>query len=117
MNLILCKVLKSVEKRSVQSSYYGLDVMKSSCSKIMYRCCTAILIKVILVLQNYTNSEKVLVGPYGEMYPASYDANHTMNIKTEEDSDAQEEVDPVRITVQKIKAELEVSCVFLYVHC
>jgi hypothetical protein len=30
---IVCKVLKSVEKKSVQSSCYGLDVMKNSLSK------------------------------------------------------------------------------------
>jgi hypothetical protein len=38
----------------------------------------------MMVLQNCTNSEKVLVGPYGETYPASYDANQAMNIKAEE---------------------------------
>jgi hypothetical protein len=70
-----------------------------------------------MVLQNYTNAETVLVGPCGETYPASHDAVQAMNIKAEEDSDAQEERDPVRITVQEIKAEPEVSCVFLYVHC
>jgi hypothetical protein len=70
-----------------------------------------------MVLQNCTNSEKVSVGPYGETYPASHDANQTMNIKAEEVSDSQEEADPVRITVQEIKAESEVSFMFLYVHC
>jgi hypothetical protein len=40
-----------------------------------------------------------------------------MNIKTEEVSDAQEEADPVQITVQEIKAEPEVSCMFVCVHC
>jgi hypothetical protein len=40
---------------------------------------------------NCTNSEKVLVGSYGETYPASHDANQAMNIKAEEDSqDTQE---------------------------
>ena len=67
-------------------------------------------------LQNCTNSEKVLVGPYGETYPASDDENQAMNIKSEEVSDSQEEVDPVRITFQEIKAEREVSYMFLYVH-
>jgi hypothetical protein len=70
-----------------------------------------------MVLQNYTNSETVLVGPYGETYPASCDANQAMNIKAEKVLDTQEEADPVRITVQDIKAEPEVSCMFLYVHC
>ena len=68
-------------------------------------------------LQNCTNSEKVLVGPYGETYPASHDASQAMNIKAEAVSDAKEEVDPVRITFQEIKAEPEVSCMLLYVHC
>jgi hypothetical protein len=71
----------------------------------------------MMPLQNYTNSEKVFVGSYGETYPASHDANQAMNIKAEEDSDAEEEVDPLQIAVQEIKAEPEVSCVFLYVHC
>ncbi|XP_033606313.1 uncharacterized protein LOC111861692 isoform X2 [Cryptotermes secundus] len=58
---------------------------------------------------NCTNSEKVLVGPYGETYPARHDANQAMNIKAEEVSDSQEEVDPVQVTVQEVKAETEVS--------
>jgi hypothetical protein len=69
----------------------------------------------MMPLQNYTNSEKILVGPYGETYPASHDANQATNIKPEEDSE--EEADPLQITVQEIKAEPEVSCMFLYVHC
>jgi hypothetical protein len=71
----------------------------------------------MMVLQNYTNSENVLVGPYGETYPTSHDANQAVNIKAEEVSDTQEEADPLRITIQEIKAEPEVSCMFLYVHC
>jgi hypothetical protein len=35
------------------------------------------------------------MGPYGETYPASHDANQAMNIKVEEVSDAEEEEDPV----------------------
>jgi hypothetical protein len=70
-----------------------------------------------LGLQSYTNSEIILVGPYGETYPASHDANQAMNIKDEEISDAQEGVDPMGITIQEIKAEPEVSCMFLYGHC
>jgi hypothetical protein len=57
------------------------------------------------------------VGPYGETYPASHDANQAMKIKTEEVSDAQDDADPVQITVEEIKTEPEVSCMFLYVHC
>jgi hypothetical protein len=64
-----------------------------------------------MALQKYRNSENVLVGPYGEMYPAS----QAWNIKAEEVSDAQEEVDPGRKTIEEIKAEHEVSCMFLYV--
>jgi hypothetical protein len=65
-----------------------------------------------MVLQNCTNSENVLVGPYGEMYPASHDANQAMKIKMEEVSDPQEEAHPFRITIQEMKAELEVSLCF-----
>ncbi|XP_023721751.1 uncharacterized protein LOC111872270 [Cryptotermes secundus] len=56
---------------------------------------------------NCTNSENVLVGPCGETYPASHDANQPMNIKAEEVTDSEEEVDPLKITVQEIKAEPE----------
>jgi hypothetical protein len=87
--------------------------MKNSYSKESIHC----FLYDVMPLQNCTNSEKVLVGPYGERYPASHDANQAMNIKAEEVSDAQEEVDPLQIAVQEIKAEPEVSCMFLYVHC
>jgi hypothetical protein len=50
------------------------------------------------------------VGPYGETYPASHDANQAMNIKVEAVSNAEEENDPVPITFPEIKAEPEVSC-------
>jgi hypothetical protein len=56
------------------------------------------------------------MGPHGETYPASHDANQAMNIKAEEDSNSQEEVDPLQIAVKEIKAEPEVSCTILYVH-
>jgi hypothetical protein len=71
----------------------------------------------MLSLQNYTNSENTLVGPCAEAYPASHDANQAMGIKSEEVSDAQEDVDPVGITIQEINSEPEVSCMFLYIHC
>ncbi|XP_023704751.1 zinc finger protein 271, partial [Cryptotermes secundus] len=58
-------------------------------------------------LQNCTNSEKVLVGPYGETCPASHDTSQAMNIKAEDVSDSQEEADPVRMTFQEIKAKPE----------
>jgi hypothetical protein len=66
--------------------------------------------KDMMVLQNYTNSENILVGPYGETYPACHDGNQAMNIKAEEVSDAEEEADPVPITFPEVKAEPEVSC-------
>ncbi|XP_033606309.1 gastrula zinc finger protein XlCGF49.1-like isoform X2 [Cryptotermes secundus] len=56
---------------------------------------------------NYTHSKNILVGPYGEIYPACYDANQAMNIKAEEVSDTEEEVDPLPITFMEIKAEPE----------
>ncbi|XP_033606250.1 uncharacterized protein LOC117282088, partial [Cryptotermes secundus] len=67
--------------------------------------------------ENCTHSKTVLVGPYGGTYPPSHDVNQAVNIKAEEVSDSQEEVDPLIITFQEIKAEPEVSCMFLYVHC
>jgi hypothetical protein len=73
--------------------------------------------KDVMPLQNCTNSEKVLVGPCGEIYPASHDGNQAVNVKAEEVSDADEEADPLHIAVQGVKAEPEVSCMFLYVHC
>jgi hypothetical protein len=64
-----------------------------------------------MILQNYTNSENVLVGPCGETYPTSYDANQAVNIKVKEGSDVEAEEDPVPITFPEIKAEPEeVSC-------
>jgi hypothetical protein len=40
-----------------------------------------------------------------------------INVKVEEVSVAEEEVGPVPISFPKIKAEPEVRCMFLYVHC
>jgi hypothetical protein len=79
-------------------------------------CCAAMIDKHTIVLQSCTNSEKVLVGPYGEAYPACHDGNQTMNIKSEEVSDAEVEEDPLPITFQETKAEPEVSLMSLYVH-
>jgi hypothetical protein len=73
--------------------------------------------KGMMVLQSYTNSENILMGPYGETYPACHDANQAMNVKAEEVSDVEEEVHPLPIAIQEIKAEPEVSCVSLYAHC
>jgi hypothetical protein len=73
--------------------------------------------KDMMVLQSYTNSENILVGPHGEIYPACYDGNEAMHIKAEEVSDAAEEEDPLPITVLEMKAKPEVSCMSLYVYC
>jgi hypothetical protein len=72
--------------------------------------------KGMMVLQNYTKSENVLVGPYGETYAACNDANQALNIKAEEISDTEEE-DDVPKTIQEMKLEPEVSCMSLYAHC
>jgi hypothetical protein len=71
------------------------------------------LIKIRMVLQNYTHSENILVGPHGETSPACHDGNQAMNIKAEEVSDAEEEADLVPITFPEVKAVPEVSCSFL----
>jgi hypothetical protein len=71
--------------------------------------------KDMMVLQSYRNSENILVGPYGEMYPACQEGGQAVNIKAEEVSDTEEEVDPVPITIQEIKAEPAVSCISPYV--
>jgi hypothetical protein len=63
----------------------------------------------MMPLQNCRNSEKVLVGPYGEIYPASHGANQAVSIKSEEVSNAEEEADPVQMAVQEVKAEPKVS--------
>jgi hypothetical protein len=85
----------------------------------MYWGCTAMIDKAVMVLQNCTNLEKFVPGACGEAYQAYHDANQAMNIKAEEVSDAEEEeeVGPVPITCQEIKAEPEVSCMSLYIHC
>jgi hypothetical protein len=68
--------------------------------------------KDMMPLQNCMNSENVSVGSYGETYLASRDADQAVNIRAEEDSDAEEKVDPLEITVQEMKAETEVSCMY-----
>jgi hypothetical protein len=71
----------------------------------------------MMVLQSYTNSENILVGPYGETYPACHDGNQTMNIKAEEASDAAEEEVSQPIAIQEIKVEAEVSWMSVHAHC
>jgi hypothetical protein len=73
--------------------------------------------KDMMVLQNYTTLEKGVLSPCGERYPASDDANQAMNIKAEVGSDVEEEEEPVPITFMEIKAEPEVRCISLHVHC
>jgi hypothetical protein len=71
----------------------------------------------MMVLQNHTNSEMEVQDPCGETNPTSRDASQAINIKVEEVSEAEEEVGPVPITFPKIKAEPEVRCMPVYVHC
>jgi hypothetical protein len=52
---------------------------------------------------------------YGEQNPTSGDASQAINIKVEKVSDVAEEVANVPITFHKIKTELEVRCMSLYV--
>jgi hypothetical protein len=73
--------------------------------------------KDVMVLQNHTNTAMELQDPCGEMNQTSCDASQAMNIKVEEVSDAEEEEGPVPITFPGIKAEPEVRCMPLYVHC
>jgi hypothetical protein len=71
-----------------------------------------------VVLQNRTNSAMELQDPCGEPNPTSCDASPVINIKVEDVSDAEEEeACPVPITFPEIKAEPEVRCMSLYVHC
>jgi hypothetical protein len=59
----------------------------------------------MMVFQNYACIEEVVLGPYGETYATSHDADLAMNIKAEEVSGTEEEGDPLAITSPKIKAE------------
>jgi hypothetical protein len=113
-------ILKAVENKSVQNSCFGLGVMKNSHSKESIHFHVwgfRAMIDKDMVLQSYTNSENVLVGPYGETYPGCYDVNQAMNIKAEDISDAAEEEVPIPVTVLEMKAKPEVSSMTLYVHC
>jgi hypothetical protein len=73
--------------------------------------------KDMMVLQNHTNSEMEVQDPCDESNPTSHEASRAINIKDEEVSDAEEEAGPVPISFPKIKAEPEVRCMSLYVHC
>jgi hypothetical protein len=70
-----------------------------------------------MVLQNHSNSLMEVRDPCGETNPTSRDASQAINIKVEEVSHAEEEVGPAPIPFLKIKAEPEVRCMSLYVHC
>jgi hypothetical protein len=67
----------------------------------------------MMVLQNNTNLKNVLEGPHGETYAACHNGDQAVNVKTEVVSGAEDEVDHVPATIQKIKAETEVSCMSL----
>jgi hypothetical protein len=56
------------------------------------------------------DKDTMVLQNFGKTYPASHDANKAMNVKAEEVSDAEEEEDPMPITVLEMKAEPEVSC-------
>jgi hypothetical protein len=73
--------------------------------------------KDMMVLQNHTNSEMEVQDPCDETNTKSRDPSQGINIKVEEVSDAEEEAGPVPIPFPKIKAESEVRCMSLYVHC
>jgi hypothetical protein len=73
--------------------------------------------KDMLILQNYTDLGNAVRGPCAETCTTSHNATQAMNIKSEEVLDAGEEEGPVQITFPKIRAEPEVSCMCLYVHC
>jgi hypothetical protein len=70
-----------------------------------------------MVLQNHTNTAMELQDRCGEPNPTSRDASQAINIKVGEASDAEEEVGPVPITFPELKAEPEVRCMSLCVHC
>jgi hypothetical protein len=73
--------------------------------------------KDMMVLQNHTLSQMEVQAPCDETNPTAPDASQAINIKVEEASDAEEEVDPVPIPFLKIEVEPEVRCMSLYVHC
>jgi hypothetical protein len=76
-----------------------------------------VVYKDVMALQNYTNVDKVVPGSYDDTYPTSDDGDQAMNIKAEEVSEVKVEEDPQPITFPRIKAEPEVGCMSLCVHC
>jgi hypothetical protein len=69
------------------------------------------------VLQNYADLGNAVPGPCAETCTTSHDSTQAMNIKAEEISDADGTEDRLQITFPKLKAEPEVSCMSVYVHC
>jgi hypothetical protein len=70
--------------------------------------------KAMMVSQNCTKSETILVDPYGETYTAFHNVAQALTIKAEEISDTEEEEDSVPKPVQEMKTEPEVSYMFMY---
>jgi hypothetical protein len=62
--------------------------------------------KGMLVLQACMDSQKYGPGSC----PASYDADHSINVKVEDISDVEEEEDPLQISFPGREAEQAVSC-------
>jgi hypothetical protein len=59
-------------------------------------------------------SQKDEPGSHSEACPSlSHDGDQAVNIKIEEFSDTEDREDPVPVTIVGIKAEYEVSCMFL----
>jgi hypothetical protein len=73
--------------------------------------------KDMMVLQNHKKSEMEVKDPCDETNTTSHEASQAININVEEVSDAEEEAGPVPISFLEIKAEPEVRCMSLYVHC
>jgi hypothetical protein len=78
----------------------------------------AMIDKDVMCLQYRTNSRMEVGDPCGETDPTSGDGSQAISIKVEKVSDADDDdAGPVPITCIKIKAEPEVRCMSLYVHC
>jgi hypothetical protein len=75
-----------------------------SCGETSHDASQAISIKV----EKVSDSEEDRI---------SGDASEAIDIKVEKVSDAEEEEGPVPISFPKIKAEPQVRCMSLYVHC
>jgi hypothetical protein len=77
---------------------------------------STIFIGGLILLQKDVDLRKVIPGSYCETHQTSCnDGNEGNNIKVEEVTVIQQEEEPLPIEFSKIKAEQEVSC--MYVHC